>query len=288
LSYDAAVKVVVALVLFVTACDSPSNVVDASASDAAPSARCDPDKPFDAPAGVIGGPGIDVVYRDSWLSADELTIYFERWDRTSSANSGIFVATRPDLVSSWSSPSRVADRVTSPTLTADQLTMYGSSVGTDNDIVVATRSSTTELFGAFTVVSELSTAGSDTAPHLLRDQNTLYVTNADQVIRWKRENGTFIDPMAVSGVEGGVIVSDDELTAYFMYTPTNYAPDRTVWSATRTSVTEGFANRAQVTPNAGSSPSWISADNCVLYLVHDSDPRHGTGPISIFRAVKPL
>ena len=284
--YHRAVKV--AVVAALAASSSPSVVPDAGDNEAgdndASSGRCDPTKPFDAsqPVWQFLGMGLDVSYGHSWLSADELTIYFARIDRSSSGGTGTFTASRTDLDAPWGAVWRVADLVENLTLTSDQLTMYASQRGAAG-IMVATRVSLSEPFDTFTAVPELSMA---TAPNLLSDQTTLYATSGDQVQRWTKVNGVFAQPTPVNGVEGGAVISDDELTAYFSFAPSNYIPDRATWTATRASRTEDFTDRVAVAP-IGSSPSWVSLDGCALYQIFNSDPRHGTGSISIFLARKP-
>lgn len=277
--------------------------------DAPPAPRCDPNKPFGAPVAVnaLNSNANDL---SPWLTEDELTVYFASTRAGGVGGLDIYVATRPDRMSGWGTPAILAGVNTTasearPTLTADGLTMYAvqTPVGsTDSDIVVATRSSPSASFGAFTPVTRLNDTDVDASPVVLGDHSAVYLTsrrggaNNIQIYRSTRANGMFAPPALVIGTmldvfddHATIAITPDELVLYFSSTRSGGTGGADVWVASRASLAVGFSAPTQVTEvntTDGELPLWISADTCVLYMTRTAGA--AAQVTRILRAEKPL
>jgi Tol biopolymer transport system component len=95
---------------------------------------------------------------------------------------------------------------------------------------------------------------------------------------WSKRNGTsFSSPAPVGGIaspsdEGDPVVTPDGLTIYFRSDRAATVGGYNVYVATRADVGDAFSD-VQLVPNvntdADEGPSWISPDDCRLYLSSD-------------------
>ena len=93
----------------------------------------------------------------------------------------------------------------------------------------------------------------------------------------KRNGTSFSSPMLVGGIasasdEGDPVVTPDGLTIYFRSNRAAPLGGYNIYVATRVDVTDPFSD-VQLVPNvntdADEGPSWISPDDCRLYLSSD-------------------
>ena len=249
-----------------------------SGSGASP---CDPASPFGTPVIV---PGLASSAEDAGLrlSPDERTAYFF------SARTGkrlLYTARRANATAAFSSVTVLANVNTGtqadPAISADGLTLLFAAfrAGTDNDILQASRSTTTADFTNPHPAPNVNTAASEVEPYLARDGTALYfvrtVANRQAVVR---AMGNVIDgftsPSAVSELDGTTsdsspVLSADGLTLYWGSDRPGGLGDVDVWQAQRTTTSSTFRKLAPVASvnTAGfDAPSDISADGCRLYL----------------------
>jgi Tol biopolymer transport system component len=103
--------------------------------------------------------------------------------------------------------------------------------------------------------------------------------------RTTKSGGSFSAPNIVSGVDldsanndGAPVLTPDELTLYFTSNRMGGAADYDIYVATRSTVADGFREAMPLTSlntTGYDTPSWISADGCVLYFTR-REPNVGT------------
>jgi hypothetical protein len=255
-------------------------------------APCDPTAPFGMPTIVaeLNGPAEELGAR---LSPDSLTIYFAS---SSGGQYDIFVATRMSPESAFGSI-RPLPNVNSPqgdfapSISEDGLTLFlETDRRTDIEIMVATRSSVLVDFGMAAPVSGITSSDvlvSERAPFVTSMGRELYLTRRNasdaEIYRATRTSGAFPAPMAVTelnsaGLDSFATPTADGKTVYFA--STRAAPMakglQDIWIARRSAITQPFGTPALV-PELNSAdaeyPTWISPDECVLYL-HRATPRN--------------
>jgi WD40-like Beta Propeller Repeat len=288
----------------------PDAMADATTPDGAvppdaAAARCDPSKPFGAPALI---PGINSNVRDQGAELiDDLTIIFGS-DR--SPGTGLYMATRSTPTSPFGVPApltaiNATGGATGPTLTADGLTMYYALTTAQDpgDIYVTRRNSRADAFVPGTRVIGVNSTGSELDPFISADGSTLYFdsTQATGValhlyVALRQTSGGFATPQALtafntSAVDGHPVLSADGLTLYWSSTRTDSGVKggTDIWSARRTSTAGEFASPAPVAElnsPMNESMSWVSPDNCMVLL--QSDRPDGVGLQDIYQAVRPL
>ena len=258
---------------------------DAAAGDASP-ARCDPTAPFGAPVAVAGlnSQSSDESAR---LSPDELTVTFSS-DRPDGLGAfDLYIATRAGREDDFGEPRLIAGASAAtdernPTITGDGLFLYASTQPNgDIDISSSRRDDTSASFGPLEPVVELNTASTDVSPYVLPDHGAVYFASDRDgdfdLYRATRNGDGFDEPVLVAGtnlaapgIEGDAVLTPDELNLYFS-SDRNGAGVVQVFTATRRSVAEGFGEPVEI-PEVDVSgndfvwPTWISADNCALYL----------------------
>jgi hypothetical protein len=264
----------------------------ASAGTGGAMAACDPTAPFGAPAIVaeLNGPAEELGAR---LSPDQLTIYFAN---SSGGHYDIYVATRSSSEIAFGSIRTLANVNSpqgdfAPSISEDGLALFlETDRRTDVEIMVATRSSVLVDFGMSAPVSGITSSDvlvSERGPFVTSMGRELYFTrrnaNDAEIYRATRTNGAFQTPMPVTelnsaGLDSFATPSANGLTVYFA--STRAAPMakglQDIWIATRSSLTQPFGTPALV-PELNSAdaeyPTWVSADQCVLYL-HRAAPRN--------------
>jgi hypothetical protein len=176
------------------------------------------------------------------LSADGLTLYFHSNRAGGSGGADIWQATRPSLTGEFSSPTNLGGVInsgaaeTAPAISSDGLSLFFSSnrAGGNGswDLYVATRTSTSEPFGApVNLGTGVNTNLPEFAPAISADGLSLYFQRrndpgglgGDDV--WVATRASTSDPFGTAvnlgspvnstSFEGGPFISDDELALYF-------------------------------------------------------------------------
>jgi len=183
------------------------------------------------------------------LTPDQLELYFE------SARSGtrcLYRSERASTAVAWNIPAAVAALCTSPTegayITQDGLTLYYNSATPPTDyegaILVTTRATRLDAFGAGQAVSGLAAAGTSGYPALSGDEATIYFeshsSGAASTHLWQATRATAasftgavqITTVNSSGSEQDVSITTDGLELFFASTrPPSMGED--LWVATR-------------------------------------------------------
>jgi hypothetical protein len=216
------------------------------------STRSSPGDAFSAPT-LVAGVNTDAYERSPRISRDLLRLYLES-DR--SADSELYVARRPDTASPFRTsalgpPGLPGVNDTDPFLMPDELTIYFSSnrilgkLGS-RDIYRASRASGDTRFGPAAPVPGLSSPEDDMSPLVTKDELVVYFASS------RRGPGSRLD----------------------------------VYRATRASKTAPFdppVPVAELNTPADEYPTWISPDECELYLSSD---RSAAGDRDLYRAVR--
>lgn len=275
--------------------------------DASPTPRCDPDKPFATPVLI---PGINGTGRDvQAFPIDELTMY---WSTDRDGTTDLYVATRSSPTGTFGNAMPLAGFATNGTeissvLTADRLTMYyayappGSSL---HEVYFATRTSPSGTWSTGAPVGPLNDGSTDEGDPTISGDGALvyFVTNRNaaatgyDLYLGTRSNGTFSGVGPATELNSNAYDAHPRLTAdglrvYFssMRTTGDALGGADVWTATRTSTSTPFGTPtrvAELNTAHNESPTWISDDDCVIYL--QSDRPGGVGGQDLWQAVKPL
>lgn len=212
------------------------------------------------------------------LSADELTAYFARRD----PDEVLFVATRPSTTAPFGTPVKLAVtgvgtfETTSPSVTADGLTIYFTSSGRadslgQRDIYRATRVATSATFAGITHLAALSSTGTENDVYVLPDHSAVYFSSnrsgVSRIYRAARQGTGFEVPEEVFNTDpdgiSRVVVAPDELT--MLYSTAGMSDIHlSTRAATTISWLPGVALTA-IDSTATDAPAWISNDLCRLY-----------------------
>jgi WD40-like Beta Propeller Repeat len=277
---------------------------------AAVAPACDPSKPFGTPsaAEVFNSAGSDDGLS---LSADGLTAYVSRSSDASLQNFDLFQLTKASTDQSFGPATALgggintADQERAPQISRDGLKLYYFSnhvAASAGDLLLATRASTTALFGAGAVLGALDTAANESSPFLASADRVLYFASdraggpgATDIYRVPLVGATgspgtpsLVSEINSAAAENRPVLSDDGLTLYFDRSGTS-ADD--IWVATRSTPTGVFSGIHGVTELNGPGidfPLWLSADGCTLYFSSDRESGKGghTG-WDIFQATRP-
>jgi Tol biopolymer transport system component len=185
-----------------------------------------------------------------------------------------------------------------PSLTDDLLMIVfnstrGGGVG-GGDIYQATRTTTTQSFGAVTNQMALNTAGDDATPWLSPDGLAIYYTTAGSVgekdmffaTRATRTSAWSapqeITVLSSMGDEAGPALTPDQLAIFF-------ASDRTgndnIFVATRASITSAWSQPQQIvelSTSMSDGEPWIDASQTAIYFA--SDRPGGAGGFDLYVA----
>jgi hypothetical protein len=236
---------------------------------------------------------------EPWLSRDELTMYFA--SNRGGGQGAIYVTTRPSLQEPFGPASLVPGLAASdpsssdgrPALPADELTIYFESTRSGrSNIHYSTRASKQDAWSAPQLVPGVSDGVNDDAggPFIMPSGNVLYFHSLrgscchQDIFRTERVGGGWSPPTRLANVSWLLtddllpVVSDDELTMFFMTTRSDVNGD--IWVATRRSLSEDFGDQfkdvcdlalvteLQTTQTDG--PSWLSPDGLRLYITRSS------------------
>ena len=145
--------------------------------------RLDTSSPFDAPVAVAA---VNSLGREANpdISEDGLTLYMSRDWAGHTQFTDIYVSTRPDRSSSFSAPQLVGELSTaaydgSTAIAPNGLSSHfaRSTPSNGEDIFLATRPSTSSVFGAPERVDSLSTAHHDRQPWVSSDETMMFLSS---------------------------------------------------------------------------------------------------------------
>jgi WD40 repeat protein len=240
--------------------------------------RCVSWSPFDPPQLVAGLAQNNAI--GPALSDDALTLLYATGNPTD-----VFIATRPDRLSSFSSGTALPNVNSSgtdatPFLTPDGLTLLFASdragpIG-PTDLMLATRASTDQPFSAPSFLPGVNTSGGELLPHLSADGLRLYYCSDPPGSSGGRDLwqatratplGTFGNVTRVAGLnsqssEFGPSLNSDETEAFFASDRPGGTGSMDIWRARRDSAGVAFG-----------SPENVGEVNGPSAQAYDTDPR---------------
>lgn len=252
--------------------------VDSSNEASVDAGRCNVSAPFGAVEAVaeLNSPQDDTA---AILTTDELTAYFSSnrdgggtMTTTRSTPTALFpaavlstdlAAVTPSANSIWLSPNELTALVTT---------------GSTWQVQLSTRVTKQDKFTTFTGLSNVNgpinysatmrTDGKEVFIGSPRDngKNRIYVTtgngtNFGNPVLWNLDNTAFSD--------GSPVLSLDGLTMYFSSNRTPNDGGSDPWMAKRANVSSPFGTPvrlAELASNKSDDPTWISADECIIYF----------------------
>jgi hypothetical protein len=260
-------------------------------------AACDVTKPFGAPTAVTE---LDsTAYNgQAALSPDLHTVYF------TSTRSGTLVLTFTASRAGTTGPFGAVSALGSlnfnadtwnATITGDGNTAYYvTDLGTSGDhMYKATRSSSLAGFSGNTLMPAPIVSG--TQPFVVEDGSALYYTDGSgSLSRIARADLTGSSPTVVdlplvvpSGTNVGIpAVNASETVLYFSLWTTYASYD--IWASSRATASDPWGTPALVSELSSSDadfPSWVSPDDCMVYLTRAA--ANGDATAQIFVAVRP-
>lgn len=267
--------------------------------------NCDPNKPFGTPTRVAN---INSSVRDQGaVLVDDLTLIFGS-DRAGTAD--LYVATRSSPTGPFSTPVLLPSVNTStnhenaPALTPDGLTMYYAFLGVGaafGDIHVTNRPDKSSPFPIGNPVPNVNSASEDADPYITLDGSALHFgsgrgsTELNLFVAFRQSDGSFGIPQPLTSLNTSVADSHPRLTQgglriYWSSVRSDGGAQggTDIWTATRSSLANAFGTPTRVpelSTTSNESPSWVSPDNCTMYL--QSNRPGGLGTQDIHVAVKP-
>jgi hypothetical protein len=280
----------------------------ADGATAADSRTCDPSAVFGPPVPVADVNTSTASNIGARLTADELTMYFASL-RVANNGYDLYLATRPSVGLAFTVRGPIEELSTteserSPSLAADGLEL-AFTFGTD--VKIARRTSTS---GPFAAAELLAAANED----LRADIDPFMAPNGDVYFASNRATGApsrtaiyFVKRLVDGGFEqatavpvqpslagpasdGYPVLSSDGLALYFGSTRTDDSGDveGDIWMVRRDAPNAAFGPPTRIgalsSPGFADFPTWLSADNCRLYL---SSTRGGNGIFQIYVATRP-
>jgi hypothetical protein len=265
-------------------------------------ARCDPRAAFGEAEEIPNITGAAVSEEGARLSPDERTIYFAAV--RDSGTWRINMAVRSDPSADFEAMNEVPGvnslpQLRFPTVTADGQFIYAgylpASAGSTFNVMYATLDG--GVFGPLTAAPGVNTTYHELHPYVLPDHRAMYLTsnrrrNVDHdIYRAARIDGGFSTPEPVVGAdlttdshEGSPIVTSNELALYFASDRNGGKGSWDIYVARRANVGEGFGaptNLAAINTSALDLPTYITDDECVLYLTRQ--PATGGSRIYVAR-----
>ena len=255
---------------------SPPDAADTDAASVDSPPPCDVAKPFASPV-LVEGVTTSSGEGHGWLSADQLTIYFNRNDGT---DSNLYFGTRMQPAGAFTGISPLGGVNTigpevRPTLTADGLTLF---IEAGADIHIATRMNTASIFSMHNPVAVINnTTSTEWNPWISHDGLLMYFvsdrTGNFEIYKTTRANKSspFGEPMPVGELntpadEHSPVLSEDGLEIFFGSKRAN--PGSDIFHATRSTLGAGFGDPTLIVELSGSVsddfPSWASPDHCQL------------------------
>ncbi len=267
-------------------------------------ARCNPTAPFGTPMPLPFNT-TPTSEEAGFLTADERTIYFSSTRPGGNGGFDLWFATRADSTAAFGTPQLLGGAINSggtergPTVSADGLYLYASTFLNDYNVSVNRRADTGSTFGALTAVAELNVGTQDGDPYLLPDHTIYWATDdvsVGDLYRATWNGSSFRTPERMTGfdaagtdLEAKPVVSPNELILYYQSARAGGRGGFDVWRTTRTSTVAAFGtpiNIDGVNSAGNDGPSWISADDCVLYLTRNVGAVGGATDYDMFYAVR--
>ncbi|CAN5901577.1 hypothetical protein BH11MYX4_BH11MYX4_02030 [soil metagenome] len=272
---------------------SPDTATD-SAVDAPVKTRCDALEPFGAPVVVAS---LNTTSDDSTprLSPDELTVYFASTRPGHLGGGSIYTAKRAARSDPFGAPALLPvvnvtnGTIYHPAVTGDGLRIFLQVTGgAPTDLYLGTRTTTAVEFSTPAPLANVNSASFEFIPFISADGvHLLFSSNrsgAFLLYESAASGGVFPAATLVPGVGSGngaavdtaPVLSGDLLSLYFASTrvdPGSSSYD--LFVARRTTPSGAFGTPTLVAElndaNAAVSdvPSWLSADECRLYLTSD-------------------
>jgi hypothetical protein len=278
---------------------APDASVEETGSDGAVDAAVGTDAPADAPTvcdsrGLFDPPillaGVNTTFGDysSQLTPDELTVYFS--SKRSPANGDeLYVATRATRGAAFDAPVRMTALSTPstdnyPAPSSDGLELFFARVVTSQyDVYVSRRATVDAGFDTATAVAAVNTAVNDAEPYVAQngdlyfDSSRRTLTGVDIFRLARLSDGGFGTLEAVEEVDTAAddtspVLTSDMLTLYLFSTRVDSGGTASgqIWVAHRLSAAAKFDPPTRVvelsTAAGGDYATWISPDNCRLYL----------------------
>jgi WD40 repeat protein len=283
----------------VTASDSGGGTDAADGAPVVP--RCNTAADFQTPVAVAG---LRSVYgeKKARLTPNERTIYFTS-NHQNGDGENIWVATRPDENAAFGAATAVGVVNTTSdesdlTLSADgTLAVFGSNreggVG-QHDLWSSLHNGSG--FGVASPIVTVNAPEDEGNPFLAIDGLWFTSSRTGPYTLWHapRASGTFGPPVEVAELRSGVgdfapVLSANGLTLYFgSRRPGGAFGSNDIWSAKRATLQANFGNIVNVTPlnsNVVDNASWLSADDCRIYLESDRD--EDAGVTHVYMAERP-
>lgn len=263
---------------------SPDAALANAPTDAAP--RCNPNAAFGPPHRIDE---LDTAAEEDLasLTPDELTMYFSSTRVGAVGSYDIFSATRADRDAAWGNVQVVGGVNTvaserAPMISADQRTLYArTGIAPDYQIGVSTRTTASGLFNGLTDAPLINASGANDEGGILLDNAIYFASDRSgnyQIMRAARTGTTLGPPLVVSGdmldlasSEGQPVVTPDELNLYFESDRAGGTGADDIYVAKRQNLADGFSapvNLAGLNTASADFPTWVSADNCVLYFTN--------------------
>lgn len=252
--------------------------------------ECDPAKPFGTPVMLFA---LDMKSATPRLSHDELTIYFTS-DNANTATD-LFRAVRPTRNAPFGTPVTMTTQSSTsndndPAPSADHLSLFfHTGRGGNNDLWVATRTSTATDFGMPSAVPVVNDAAvGDSHPYYRSaGGGELYFTslrNASPTYRIhvaKKNVAGFVTPTVIQELAGAwhdwqPMVTEDGLTMLFASDRPTAGSGFHLWTSSRASENDPWGAPQKIAELESAAPSiefagWISADRCRIYFSSSRD-----------------
>jgi hypothetical protein len=260
---------------------------------------CDRSLPFGAPVPIAELNTADRGDGTFRTTLDELHGYFWSYRETTTTESRIFYASRPDFETPWTveSTSGFDDgrNTVDPTLASDETIMVVRKNSPDDLYYAPVIDRRT--FGTPVAIGSINTLATETQPFLQPEGNELIFNSSrsggGDLYRSIRTGTTFSTPSLITELatledEGDPVLGADGLTLYFRRN-VDGAADYDIFVATRSSTALPFGAAVLVeninAVGAAEGPSALSSDGCRLYMTSD---RVAVGDYDIYVATRGL
>jgi len=285
-----------ALVPLACSANDASNEQDTAAATVhQATAACDRNSPFDLPQNfhIRGADGVELWgnHTSARFSADESTVYLGVISATSGWDivKGTRISTGSYAAAEWVSELNTNRTERWASLSSDGKTMYFAQALADVDntrIFWTTRPNTSAAWGPAKEVAGLPPGWLDT-PYLHHDNELWFNYNADiyrAIVTNGDAHGTAVavNELNQAGADDSApVLSADGLDIYFATTRGTSPLNTDIWTARRTSSNEAFPAPHRIDDplmalDVDDWPTWISPDNCRLYMASDRvDRRRG-------------
>jgi hypothetical protein len=221
-------------------------------------------------------------------SSDELTLWFSGLLPGGAGGADIYQASRTLTSLPYGDVAPVPGVNTGgdeshPHMRPDGLWIFGDSTppgAPTGHIALATRTTTAVDFGPLQALARVNSTAIDSDLYVLPGEDVLYFTSNRTgkyaLYRSARVGGAFSEAALVRGVDldaaddkGNPVVTPDELTLFF-YSNRENSSRFDAYQARRSTTADDFSTPRALdelnSSDSSTAPSWISADDCVLYF----------------------